>query len=292
MIKAMGKHCGFDVEVIQAHWSDCWGSNEIGRGLLEGWYHGCMTYTHAAGVRNRYLEFSHPWAIKNKPSGLITKLVNGVPHIKGSDDLSGRTIVDVTGWAPTADTLHFVINQCTERPFNNFTVISTDEVNVTGAYRGANDKALRAVLEGKADAMWVYGDQAANYHCANNETQDGWDCSLWRGFGKSFAYVQSGMFGWMENGTTVSISKKGSGLSELINTCLESFQPTREFYDVCKTMHGDPPHNQLNTCIPNKYFLADPDYTPPDIAHTPYMFATKEMEGHQSCSTGYCACSE
>jgi len=37
MIKAMGKMCGFDVTVIQAHWGDCWGAGEIGQGLLQGW---------------------------------------------------------------------------------------------------------------------------------------------------------------------------------------------------------------------------------------------------------------
>ena len=96
MIKALGEHCGFDVTITQAHWSDCWGAGEIGAGLREGWYHGCMTYTHAAGMRNRFLDFTGSWAEPNKPAGLITRLDrNGVPHINGQDDLAGRTIVDV-----------------------------------------------------------------------------------------------------------------------------------------------------------------------------------------------------
>ena len=95
MIKALGEHCGFDVTITQAHWSDCWDAGEIGAGLREGWYHGCMTFTHAAGMRNRFLDFTGSWAVPNKPAGLITRLVNGVPHINGQDDLAGRTIVDV-----------------------------------------------------------------------------------------------------------------------------------------------------------------------------------------------------
>ena len=96
MIKALGEHCGFDVTITQAHWSDCWDAGEIGAGLREGWYHGCMTFTHAAGMRNRFLDFTGSWAEPNKPAGLITRLDrNGVPHIKGKDDLAGRTIVDV-----------------------------------------------------------------------------------------------------------------------------------------------------------------------------------------------------
>ena len=95
MITALGEHCGFDVTITQAHWSDCWDAGEIGAGLREGWYHGCMTFTHAAGMRNRFLDFTGSWAVPNKPAGLITRLVNGVPHINGQDDLAGRTIVDV-----------------------------------------------------------------------------------------------------------------------------------------------------------------------------------------------------
>lgn len=290
MIKAMGAYCGFDVTVTQAHWADCWGSNEIGQGLREGWYHGCMTYTHAAGVRNRYLEFSDSWAIRNKPSGLIVKLNGGVPALNGNSDLNGKIIVDVTGWAPTADTLAFVDNQCTQQKYTNYTVVQGDDITVDGSYFGSNDRALLAVLEGKADAMWIYADQAENYQCA--EPQTGWRCDLWAGFGTEFAYVQVGMFGWLNNGTTVSISKKGSGLAEILDPCLERFQKTREFYDVCKTMHGSPPHNQLSTCIPNEFILADPDYHPLSPSTTPYMFPTRELTGFQSCASGYCQCSE
>ena len=114
MIKALGKHCGFDVTITQAKWSDCWDTFHIGAGLREGWYHGCMTFTHAAGERNRFLDFSQAWAVQNKPAGLITRLdANGVPHINGTNTLENLVIVDVTGWAPTADTLDFVSNQCT-----------------------------------------------------------------------------------------------------------------------------------------------------------------------------------
>jgi len=300
MIKAMGEHCGFDVEVMQAHWSDCWGDGEIGRGLLEGWYHGCMTYTHAAGVRNRYLEFTNSWARLNKPSGIITKLDGGVPVLKGTDTLSGKTIVDVTGWAPTADTLFFVKNGCTDGKYTNFTVVQGDEITLPtdGSYpasmaKGPNDRALLAVLNGLADGMWVYGDQAANYHCKDGEVMEGWSCDLWNKFGTDFAYAQSGMFGWMHNGTTVAIAKKGSGIAAMLDGCLDSFMQTRTFLDTCKIMHGEPAHNQLKTCIPNEFFKEDPDYKADDITKEPYMFSTKAMaDGGHSCKTGYCTCSE
>lgn len=298
MIKGMAKHCNFDVYVMRAHWSDCWGAGEIGQGLLQGWYHGCMTYTHAAGVRNQYLEFSNSWAIPNKPSGLIVKLTNGKPAIDGKDNLKGKTIVDVTGWAPTAETIWFVKNQCTGESFSDFKIIQGDDVNLTRASeaKGPNDKALLAVLEGKADAMFVYGDQAQNYHCKPGETRKFWNCKLWNGLGKDFAYIQTGMFGWMHNGTTISMSKKGSGVADFIDKCFEKFRQTKEYYDVCKTMHGDPPHNQLHHCIPNKYFFEDEEHKghgkngghPDLVAKEPYMYPTKQQEG--GCSTGYCTC--
>merc|ERR1711972_705476 len=88
-----------------------------------------MTYTHASAVRNRYMEFTNSWAKLNKPSGLIVKLdANGKPPFSGGHTLSGLTIVDVTGWAPTADTLWFVKNPCTGEKFSNFTIKKGSDV--------------------------------------------------------------------------------------------------------------------------------------------------------------------
>jgi hypothetical protein len=292
MVKAMAAHCGFDVLVLQAHWSDCWSAGEIGKGLLQGWYHGCMTYTHAAGVRNRYMEFSNSWAIPNKPSGLIVKLDADGKQVgfDGGSNLNGKTIVDVTGWAPTAETLYFVKNQCNQEAFSGFTVIQGDDVALTDAtgLKGPNDKALKAVLEGKADGMFIYGDQAANYQCKAGETQEGWDCAMWGGFGTTFAYAQSGMFAWMHNGTTISMSKKGSGVADFLDTCFESFRSTKEFHTVCATEHGNPAHSQLLTCIPNDHIKADSHYKALTVDHDPYMFPTKDHPA--GCATGYCGC--
>jgi len=290
MIKGMAAHCDFDVTVTQAHWSDCWGNNEIGPGLREGWYHGCMTYTHAAGTRNRYLEFTNSWAKPNKPAGLIVKLVDGKPSFSAKDNLSKKTIVDVTGWAPTADTLYFVKNQCTGEAYKGFEIIQGDEIKPQNPdeAKGPNDRALLAVLEGKADAMWIYGDQAENYQCSPGTDEDGWNCDLWKGFGTKFAYIQSGMYGWMHNGTTIGIMKKGSGMAELLDECFESFRQTEAYKDVCaKKHHG---HSQLSTCIPNKFFKDEKDYHPYNVKDNPYMFETTKQKG--GCSTGYCTCKE
>ena len=36
-----------EIEFIfaETRWDNCWGSSEIGQGLVSGWYSGCMTYT-------------------------------------------------------------------------------------------------------------------------------------------------------------------------------------------------------------------------------------------------------
>ena len=116
-----------------------------------------MTYTHTAGVRNRFVDFSNGILKMNKPAGLITRLVNGKPHVSPKSDLKGLKIVDVVGWAPTPDTLSLVTNKCTKKRFEGYTM-----VNPT-ASGNANDAAMKMVLDGTADAMWIYSDQASLY---------------------------------------------------------------------------------------------------------------------------------
>lgn len=73
-----------------------------------------MSYTHTAGERNRFLEFTNGILNVNKAAGLLVRLnSDGSPAISPSSDLNGVKVVDVTGWAPTADTLAFVLNDCT-----------------------------------------------------------------------------------------------------------------------------------------------------------------------------------
>ena len=159
---------------------------QAGDGLEEGFYHGCMTCayamrshahlmreeenpwhtarvgvneadgvgtvgsladTHTTGVRNRYVEFTDGFLQANKPAGLLTRLnSNGVPHVLPSSTLDGLTIVDVSGWAPTADGLSLVENKCTRTRYGGYTM-------VTPAKNG-NDAAMEMLMSGAADAMW------------------------------------------------------------------------------------------------------------------------------------------
>merc|ERR1719281_1503273 len=113
-----------------------------------------MTYTHTQGVRNDYADFSYGILETNKAAGLLALLKDGKEStVTGLSDLAGKRVVDVAGWAPTADGLDFVTNKCTGEHYSgNYTLLES-----------TIDGSLEMVLNGLADAMFVYADQAHNY---------------------------------------------------------------------------------------------------------------------------------
>lgn len=288
----LGELCNWDVETVQTPWADCWDGGgkpwpKIGAGLEEGRYHGCMTYTHPAGMRGRFLEWSYAILKKNKPAGLLTLLnSDGKPKISPNTTLDGLKVVDVAGWAPLSDGLDFSDNKCTRKKFEGFKIVKpTDE---HGNIVQGNDAAMKMLRDGKADAMWVYADQAHNYECtADGSSHSGatptWDCSLWKNFGKDYAYIASGMLGYMINGTTLTISRKGSGLPEFINPCLQKFMETKAYYDIC-TKHG-----VENSCFPNKYF---PDALIQGTRSDTNPWDKPTNEQDPGCGNGYCGCQD
>mmetsp|Transcript_9222 Transcript_9222/g.16612 ORF Transcript_9222/g.16612 Transcript_9222/m.16612 type:complete len:387 (+) Transcript_9222:68-1228(+) len=273
MALAMGESCGWDVTVVQADWEECWNAGRIGPSLLNGVYHACMTYTHTAGERNRFLEFSHAILMENKPGGILTRLVDGVPVVDGSSDLSGKTVVDVVGWAPTSDTLSIVENKCTKGRFVNFTMV-TPEIP-PGA--NPNDVAMAMLRSGKVDAMWVYADQAKNYQCDHlHGITPEWNCSLWAGLGTEYAYIQTGQFGHVYNGTTLAMGRKGSGIKEIVDPCLDEFLKTEGYYSLCAK------HGLTDICYPNEFFPSQ---------STEVATYLKPTDQHGStCAEGYCEC--
>jgi hypothetical protein len=285
----MGSVCGLDVTMVQTNWKNCWdangykeGSPGTGKGLLEGWFHGCATYTHAQGVRNRFMEFTDSILDANKPAGLLTLLdADGKPNVDGLSDLAGKTVVDVGGWVPTADGLMYVENKCTGKGYAPKCTTPGGSDCYTLVVGDGNDKAMQMLRSGEADAMFVYADQAYNYECdENGKTHSGaiptWDCSLWAGFGKEYAYVQTGQFGHAINGTTLAISKKGSGLSDLLNPCIQKFLQTKWYYSLCCK------HGFQATCYKNQSFPQEDD------KKKPYMIPTNEQSS--GCENGYCSC--
>lgn len=82
------------------------------------------------------------------------------------------------------------------------------------------------LLDSVVDAVWVYSDQAKNYQCANFVGTPSWNCDIWAKFGTDFAYLHTGIFEHAANGTTLTMSKKGSGIAELVNPCIQKFMKT------------------------------------------------------------------
>lgn len=262
--------CNLSMTVVEMKWSKCWGNAIIGKGLEHGEVHGCMTYTHTYGARNRFMEFSKPILKDNKPAGLLVRLQNGVPVINGANSLNGLKVVDVVGWAPTADTLALAENKCTKERFTGFTMV---QPTVTTA--NANNDALVTLMNGEADAMWVYADQAKNYQCVDGVTAN-WDCDLWAGFGTTFAYIQTGLFGHAMAGTTLAMSKKGSGLSEILNPFIDKFVLTKDYYDICVK------HGFEDSCFENEHF--------PSTTATELVWEKPTDQLTTTCADGYCPC--
>ena len=113
-----------------------------------------------------------------------------------------------------------------------------------------------------------------NYADCNEESD--WDCTLWEDFGTGFAYVQSGQPSYSINGTTLALSRPGSGIREILRPCLQEFMQTKEYHEICQK------YDITNQCFPNKYFSEE------DVARNPYQLETNEQTG--DCSDGFCSC--
>jgi len=273
--KGMGELCDIDVFVTETKWAECWTDQAVGRGLLNGHYHGCMSYTYTKGARDRQMDFSHAFLKDDKPAGLLVRLnEDGTPEIDGNHNLAGKKVVHVNGWAPTDDALGFVVNSCTGEHFTGYTMVAS-------SVHLPNDDALGRLLDGTVDAMFVYMDQAENYRNAGciasqpdkKSSSLEWDCAKWSGFGKRFAFIHTGRFGHSINGTTLAVSKKGSDLNDIINPCMDRFLQTEEYYQVCSK------HGMAQMCYPNTHF---PEQSFDTAAP---LWATRT-----NCAEGYCPC--
>lgn len=96
-----------------------------------------------------------------------------------------------------------------------------------------NDVALAMLMDESVDAVWIYADMAYEYQCDDPSRVNEWNCDLWDGFGTKFAYLHTGMYEHAINGTTLAMTKKGSGLNEVLNPCLDKFMLTKAYEEVC-----------------------------------------------------------
>jgi len=203
--------CDLDCEIVIDKWSNCWTATDLpGTGLQAGYYHGCATYTNQY-QRQWSLEFSDGILQKNKPAGILSRLVNGVPTIPPTSDLSGFKICDVAGWAPTIKTLYYSENDCTDHSlFKDFIIVTPPDEGP--------DPAMTMLLNGECDGVYMYSDLIEKRQVCNGCA---WDPALYSQLGTEYAWVHTGVVEHMANGTTLTMSKKGSGVPALVNPCIQ-----------------------------------------------------------------------
>jgi len=218
------------------------------------------------GERELSLEFTQSILSEKKTAGILTRLKDGVPVVSPSrTNYTGVKLGDVTGWAPTADTFVYTKNRCVagDPNFVKSNALVTDLPD-------GNAAAISALLDGTIDALYIYADQIDNFIKAGS--------ALAQGFGTKFAYIHQGLTGWSVNGTTLAISKRGSGLASVLNPCIEKVVQSQEYADVCEK------YPTLN-CIPNAF----------SDTVTGQVHYDAPMDGRAdsfTCSDGYCTCSE
>ena len=85
------------------------------------------------------------------------------------------------------------------------------------------------------------------------------------------------MYGWARNGTTLTVSKIGSGVPELVNPCIAAFLETEEYYNICEK------NGLVDDCFHNKYF-------PEDVQTDDKLYEMSTSELTTTCAEGYCPC--
>merc|ERR1712110_858807 len=141
---------------------------------------------------------------------------------------------------------------------------------------------MELLRNGTVDAIFIYDDQVYNFGCASGVCDEdccaGGDRKLWDGFGTKYAYIHTGMMDHAYNGTTLSLSKGGSGLSGVLDPCIAKFLKTDTYHELCVE------HGLEDYCYENEFFSTT---ATPDVLH-PYAMPTNEQS--PGCSDGYCSC--
>ena len=63
------------------------------------------------------------------------------------------------------------------------------------------------------------------------------------------------------------MSKRGSGLPDIVNPCIDKFVKTKEYYELCKK------HKLTESCYPNDHFPKSDK----KVVEGPYTFKTKDL---------------
>jgi hypothetical protein len=269
--------CGIDVDFVLAPWTGCWttsphsyGTEYVGADIWNGNVHGCTAYTHTVGEREYSLEFTASLLGNLKTAGILTRLENGKPVVSPlTTNYSDIKLGDVTGWAPTADTFTFNQNECVS---GSPQFIPPATILTPGD--DGNKPAIDKLLDGTFDALYIYADQLANGLNSNADYA--------AGFGQTFAYIHTGLNDWSINGTTLAISKRGSGLKDVLDPCIAKVAATKNYTTLCEHYFPD----STSSCIQNAYSSGGTGTT------AFYDVKMTARTDSNTCSDGYCKCNE
>jgi len=267
---AMNETCSDDlhIEVVKTSWSDCWTSGGFGTKINSGDLDGCIAYTHTKGERNKKAKFTGAILQDVAAVGILTMLADGVPRVNGFSDLQDKVVININGESPPPESLSLLDNKCTGQSFaSNTTILSVE----------GNDRSMQALRNGHGDVIYTEAGLAQRLQCNySNQATSTWNCSLWEGFGKQYAYVQSGMTDYAINGTTVMMGKNGTVVA-MVNACLDKFLPSEEYYNICVNW------NMTSSCYQNSFF-------PKRTTHPIPKYDRSTVEQTGNCSCGYCPC--
>ena len=103
----------------------------------------------------------------------------------------------------------------------------------------------------------------------------------WDGFGTTYAFIHMGLV-VQRNGTTVAMSKLGSGLNDALNPCIQTVLQTKEYQQLCQA--GGHPVDMK--CFTNEFFSDE------DVVRSIYATSQSKRTDTKTCADGYCTCSE
>ena len=171
---------------------------------------------------------------------------------------------------------------------------STSLALVADDPHGGPDAAMRALLDGDADALYAY---ASLIEDRKGCKQLGCDASLYDGLGTKYAWIHVDMLEYQVNGTTLAMTKKGSPLIDAFNPCVRSVMRSTWYADAC-ARYAAAGFDDVE-CYPNAHFEAaeegddldddsgdDADAPSPSPAPAP----ASGGGGVGKCASGRCPC--
>jgi len=221
--------CGLQCDWVLEDHQNCWTtSGYVGVGLSAGYFDSCNAFQSTAR-RLLGVDFSDSIALP-RPAGILTRLdAAGNPVVAPGSDLSNVVVAIVGGWATAARSIGYVTNECTGEKFNASPLNGYLTLTPADPYSGP-DAAMSALVNGEADALYMYDHMVEDRQGC---THVGCNATLWNGLGTQYAWIHTGILNYQVNGTTLSMTKKGSPLNAAINPCIRQAMRSRFYPELC-----------------------------------------------------------